>query len=108
MLVAKALGLIALTSHVLAKEMAPNSRTESLYRSGAFMQRMMAQKEVHPIIIYLRKINLTESRQRLLDNGQPARTSRPNIQKLTVPSHASMAWQLQFLGTQTTRSAAIT
>jgi hypothetical protein len=39
-------GLVALASQVLAREMAPEARTESMYRSGAFMQQMMAQKEV--------------------------------------------------------------
>jgi hypothetical protein len=39
-------GLVALASRVLAREMAPEAGTESMYRSGAFMEKMMAQKEV--------------------------------------------------------------
>ncbi|KAF2431461.1 hypothetical protein EJ08DRAFT_648976 [Tothia fuscella] len=40
-----AVGLAALSSHALAKEMAVDPKTQSLYTSGQFMAQMMAKKE---------------------------------------------------------------
>jgi choice-of-anchor B domain-containing protein len=45
MLFAAGLGLMALASQTLAKEIPPNPRTEMLYRSGAFMRQIMEDKE---------------------------------------------------------------
>lgn len=41
-----AVGLVALTGYTFAREMAVDKSTEPLYASGAFMQQIMAKKEV--------------------------------------------------------------
>jgi hypothetical protein len=51
MLYATAYWLIALSGHALAKEMAPDSRLEAQYSSGAFMAKLMAEKEVNNIAL---------------------------------------------------------
>jgi hypothetical protein len=101
-------GLAALACHVLAREMAPDARMESKYRSGAFMEQMMAQKEVQlDSTVELSEANLTEYRQLFLGSVKLARTTRSSIQRSMIQSNVSMALQLQFLATQTIRSAAI-
>lgn len=45
MLFHTAVGLVALASHVLAREMAVNPATEPSYASGAVMQKIMEKKE---------------------------------------------------------------
>jgi hypothetical protein len=101
-----AVGLIALSSHALAREMVPNVRTEAHYKSGAFMQQIMESKEVHHITLWLLILPLTRSRQHSLVSEQLVHTILSNTQGLTILSHVSMALQLPFLEMPTTHSAA--
>jgi hypothetical protein len=99
--------LITLASQAFSKEMAPDLANESLYRSGAIMQKMMANKEVHSEhhtwYTYLRI--LICYRLHLLDSERLALIIQLNTRKSTTMSHVWMGWPQPSLETQTTRFA---